>query len=104
MVIQTCSHNSVFIGEVKINVTAHFGQNLLFSVQQMNETKFNLFVFLFVCVCVCVVQAHPPLLHISVFVQRGFPQSMSEWRTNLWTEPQLETSHQPAVADVSSDY
>lgn len=63
------------------------------------------FVCVFVCLCLCLcVQAHPPLLHISVFVQRGFPQSMSEWRTNLWTEPQLETSHQPAVADVSSDY
>lgn len=51
------------------------------------------------CVCVFIVQAYTPVLHISVSIQRSFPESLSKW--GFWEEPQLETSYQPAMADVS---
>lgn len=50
-------------------------------------------------VCVYIMQAHTALLHASVFIQRSFPESLPEW--GIWHKPQLETSDQPAVADVS---
>lgn len=52
-----------------------------------------------VYVCVFITQAHTTVLHISVFIPRSFQESLSEW--GIWDKPQLETSYQPAVADVS---
>lgn len=53
-------------------------------------------------VCVYIMQAHTAVLHASIFVQRSFPESLPEW--GIWHKPQLETSDQPAVADVSWFY
>lgn len=53
-------------------------------------------ISLFAC---CYTQAHTAVLHISVFVQRGFQESLSQW--GIKDKPQLETSHQPTMADVS---
>lgn len=50
-------------------------------------------------VCVFVTQAHSAVLNVSVSIQRSFPESLSQW--GIWDKPQLETGHQPAVADVS---
>lgn len=48
------------------------------------------------------MQAHPTVLHISIFIQRSFPESLPEW--GFWGKPQLETSYKPAMADVSWFY
>lgn len=52
-----------------------------------------------VCVFVFVIQTHATILHFSIFIQRSFPQGLFEW--SIWDRPQLETSYQPAVVDVS---
>lgn len=49
--------------------------------------------------CVSVsTQTDATVLHVSVFIQRGIPSSLFKW--SMRDEPQLETSHQLAVADV----
>lgn len=57
-------------------------------------TAFNFLALVF------LPQTHSAVLHVSFPLQGSLQESLSEWR--LWDQPQLETSYQPALADVSS--
>ncbi|TNN59741.1 Protein RFT1 [Liparis tanakae] len=44
-----------------------------------------------------VVNAYATVLHISIFIQRSFPESLFEW--GIWAKPQLETRVQELLAE-----
>lgn len=52
-----------------------------------------------VLTCVFIMQAYTAVFHISVSVQRGFPEGLSE--RAIGQKPQLETSYQSPMDDVS---
>lgn len=93
-----CIHTAVRVqradrrGQCQVKMTAVLGQKTCANRSHCMETdRFN--------VCVFVTQAHSAVLNISISIQRSFPESLSQW--GIWDKPQLETGHQPAVADVS---
>lgn len=78
------------------SATSHDKQSTMPTFNCIKSSCCNLFV------CVFITQAHTVVLNAGIFIQRSFPQSLSVW--GIRHKPQLETSYQPAVADVSWFY
>lgn len=75
------------------SATSHDKQSTTPTFNCIKSSCCNLFV------CVFITQAHTAVLNAGIFIQRSFPESLSVW--GIRDKPQLETSYQPSVADVS---